>query len=123
MVKLVDSRGLRGANHYSYRPVVVLTVDLGEYDEVFTDAIPGYTDALLELVPSLEEHRCSELERGGLVKRMREGTLLGVATVLGDGVVCVLEGAGRGALPARRWSLRRPHTWLYSATIVGTAKG
>ena len=77
MVELVDSRALRGANYYSYRPVVVLTVDLGEYDEVFTDAIPGFVDALLELVPSLEEHRCSELERGGLIKRMREGTLLG----------------------------------------------
>ena len=77
MVKLVDSRALRGANYYSYRPVVVLTVDLEEYDEVFTDAIPGFVDALLELVPSLEEHRCSELERGGLIKRMRAGTLLG----------------------------------------------
>ena len=77
MVKLVDSRALRGANYYSYRPVVVLTVDLGEYDEVFTDAMPGFADALLELVPSLEEHRCSEEERGGLIKRMREGTLLG----------------------------------------------
>ncbi len=65
MVKLVDSRALRGANYYSYRPVVVLTVDLGEYDEVFTDVIPGFTDALLELVPSLEEHRCSERSGAG----------------------------------------------------------
>jgi cyanophycin synthetase len=77
MVKLVDSRALRGANYYSYRPVVVLTLDLGEYDEVFTNDIPGFVDTLLELVPSLEEHRCSEMARGGLVKRMREGTLLG----------------------------------------------
>ena len=77
MITLLGSRALRGANYYSYRPVVVLDVDLGEYDEVFTDALPGFTDALLELLPSLEEHRCSEHERGGLVKRMREGTLLG----------------------------------------------
>ncbi len=77
MVKLLDSRAIRGANYYSYRPVVVLNVDLGEYHEVFMDALPGFTDALLELVPSLEEHRCSENERGGLIKRMREGTLLG----------------------------------------------
>jgi cyanophycin synthetase len=77
VVSLKDSRALRGANYYSYRPVVVLSVDLGEYDEVFTSEIEGFTDALLALVPSLEEHRCSEDERGGLVKRMREGTLLG----------------------------------------------
>jgi cyanophycin synthetase len=77
MVKLLGSRALRGANYYSYRPVIVLDVDLGEHDEVFTDALPGFTDALLDLLPSLEEHRCSEDEHGGLIKRMREGTLLG----------------------------------------------
>ena len=77
MITLVDSRALRGANYYSYRPVIVLNVDLGEYDERFTNELEGFTDALLELVPSLEEHRCSEDERGGLIKRMREGTLLG----------------------------------------------
>ena len=77
MVKLLGSRAIRGANYYSYRPVIVLDVDLGEYDEVFTNALPGFTEALLELVPSLEEHRCSEDERGGLIKRMLEGTLLG----------------------------------------------
>ena len=77
MVKLIDWRALRGANYYSYRPVIVLQVDLEEYNEVFTDKIEGFTDALLELVPSLEEHRCSEDERGGLIRRMREGTLLG----------------------------------------------
>src|SRR5665647_902540 len=77
MVTLVDSRALRGSNHYSYRPVIVLNVDLGDYDEVFTNTLEGFTDALLELVPSLEEHRCSEDERGGLITRMREGTLLG----------------------------------------------
>ncbi len=77
MITLVDSRALRGANYYSYRPVIVLNVDLGEYDEVFTNTLEGFTDALLELVPSLEEHRCSEDEHGGLIKRMREGTLLG----------------------------------------------
>ena len=77
MVTLVDSRALRGANYYSYRPVIVLTVDLQEYDEVFTNTLDGFTDALLELVPSLEDHRCSEDEPGGLILRMREGTLLG----------------------------------------------
>lgn len=77
MVKLIDWRALRGANYYTYRPVIVLQVDLQENDEVFTNQLEGFTDALLELIPSLEEHRCSEDERGGLIRRMREGTLLG----------------------------------------------
>jgi len=77
MVTLIGWRALRGANYYSYRPVIVLHVDLQEYDEVFTNQLEGFADALLEFIPSLEEHRCSEDERGGLIRRMREGTLLG----------------------------------------------
>lgn len=77
MIKVLDAKALRGANYYSYRPVIVMTVDLGEYDEVQTSRIEGFIDRLLSLVPSLEEHRCSEEAKGGFIKRMREGTLLG----------------------------------------------
>jgi hypothetical protein len=31
----------------------------------------------IEMIPSLEDHRCSEGVKGGLIMRMREGTLLG----------------------------------------------
>jgi cyanophycin synthetase len=68
---------LRGANFYSYRPVIVMTIDLKEYNEVVTSDIDGFVDRLLELVPSLEDHRCSLGVKGGFVTRMREGTLLG----------------------------------------------
>ena len=47
------------------------------YDEVFTNQIDGFVDRLLEMIPSLEEHRCSEGVKGGLIVRLREGTLLG----------------------------------------------
>ena len=77
MINILDEKALRGANIYSYRPVIVMTIDLGDYDEVFTDQIDGFVDALLEMIPSLEDHRCSEGVKGGLIKRMREGTLLG----------------------------------------------
>jgi len=77
MIEILGKNALRGANIYSYRPVIVLTVDLGEYDEVFTNQIHGFVDRLLEMIPSLEDHRCSEGVSGGLIVRMREGTLLG----------------------------------------------
>jgi cyanophycin synthetase len=77
VIKILEKKVLRGANVYSYRPVIVLTIDLGEYDEVPTSEIDGFADRLLALIPSLEEHRCSEGVRGGLITRMREGTLLG----------------------------------------------
>ncbi|MGD8369726.1 MAG: hypothetical protein PVG78_18960, partial [Desulfobacterales bacterium] len=77
MIQILEKHALRGANIYSYRPVIVLTVDLGEYDEVYTNQIDGFVDRLLEMIPSLEDHRCSEGVKGGLILRMREGTLLG----------------------------------------------
>lgn len=77
MITIVDKRALRGANIYSYRPAIVLTIDLGEYDEVYTHQLGGFVDQLLALIPSLDDHRCSEGVKGGLITRMREGTLLG----------------------------------------------
>lgn len=77
MIKVLDVKALKGANFYHYRPVIVMTIDLGKHDEVKTSEIPGMTDRLLTLVPSLEDHRCSLGVQGGFIQRMREGTLLG----------------------------------------------
>ena len=77
MINIIEKKILRGANIYSYRPVIVMTIDLGEYDEVPTSNLEGFVDKLIEMIPSLENHRCSEGVKGGLITRMREGTLLG----------------------------------------------
>ena len=77
MIKIISEKALQGANYYSYRPVIVLTIDLAEYGEVKTSEIPGFVEGLLELMPSLDEHRCSEGVKGGFITRMKEGTLLG----------------------------------------------
>ena len=39
--------------------------------------IPGFTEALIELLPTLEDHACSLGRRGGFISRLREGTWLG----------------------------------------------
>lgn len=77
MITIIEKQVLRGANIYSYRPVIVMTIDLGEYDEIQTSQIEGFVEKLLEMIPSLEDHRCSEGVKGGLITRMREGTLFG----------------------------------------------
>ncbi len=77
MIEILEKKVLRGANIYSYRPVIVMTIDLAEYNEVKTSKIEGFVDKLLEMIPSLDDHRCSEGVKGGLIIRMREGTLLG----------------------------------------------
>lgn len=76
-LKLVHLRILEGANYFSGGPVVHLKVDLGDYDEVFTNDIPDFFEQLKIIVPSLIEHHCSEGVRGGFFTRVLNGTLLG----------------------------------------------
>ncbi|SMB83408.1 cyanophycin synthetase [Deinococcus hopiensis KR-140] len=77
----VLERGVyRGPHIYSLRPMVRFVLDLGTLEAWPTDRLPGFTDALLTLVPTLEGHGCSYQQPGGFVRRMREGTWLGHVT-------------------------------------------
>jgi cyanophycin synthetase len=79
-VKLLETRVYRGPNLYGYRPVIRLTIDLEELEEYPSDKIPGFTDRLLEDVPTLYEHGCSYGEPGGFVRRLHDGTWFGHIT-------------------------------------------
>ncbi|HEX2187869.1 MAG TPA: hypothetical protein VHG51_03175, partial [Longimicrobiaceae bacterium] len=73
-IRLVALRSIRGASFWSRRPVTRLDLVPGEYDEISSAQVPGFTEALLEALPGLWEHRCSVGERGGFVTRLRGGT-------------------------------------------------
>ena len=73
-IRLVGLRSLRGANFWSSRPITRMDVAVGEYDEIHSAEVPGFTDALIRALPGLWEHRCSIGERGGFVTRLRRGT-------------------------------------------------
>ena len=79
-MKIVDRAVYWGPNLYARFPVIRLRVDLGELEAWPTGRLgPGFTDALLETLPGLEEHGCSYGEPGGFVRRLKEdeGTWLG----------------------------------------------
>jgi len=76
-LKIVDTRVLRGPNMWSRSPTVVMTVDLGVLEEFPSNTIPGFNEALIELIPTLEDHACSLGRRGGFIARLQEGTWLG----------------------------------------------
>ncbi|MBN2728168.1 MAG: hypothetical protein JXR53_03005 [Bacteroidales bacterium] len=76
-VKVEQYKILHGANYFSGGPVALFSINLGEYDEVFTNDIPGFFEYLQEKLPSLIEHHCSEGVRGGFYTRLQKGTLLG----------------------------------------------
>ena len=52
-------------------------INLSGDKEVPTDKLPGFTDHLVELIPTLHEHGCSYGEPGGFIRRLREGTWMG----------------------------------------------
>ncbi|MCD4679173.1 MAG: cyanophycin synthetase [Bacteroidales bacterium] len=76
-LKLEKIEVMQGANYFSGGPVVLLRLDLGSYDEVFTDQIPGFYEKLSKILPTLFEHYCSVGKPGGFFIRVKEGTLLG----------------------------------------------
>src|SRR4029079_9105121 len=58
-------------------PVIRMLVDLGSLEEYPSNKIPGFNDALINLLPSLAEHACSLRPRGGFITRLKEGTWAG----------------------------------------------
>jgi len=79
-LKLLETRVYRGPSPYGYRPVIRLTLDLEELEQHPSNTIPGFVERLTEDIPSLEEHGCSYGERGGFLRRLRDGTWFGHIT-------------------------------------------
>ncbi|MBO9997768.1 MAG: cyanophycin synthetase [Cyanobacteria bacterium SID2] len=78
-MKILKILTLRGPNYWSIRrhKLIVVRLDLEDLAERTTDTISGFYEALIETLPSLEEHFCSPGHHGGFLKRVKEGTLLG----------------------------------------------
>jgi cyanophycin synthetase len=76
-LRILETRVLRGANYWAREPVIRQVVDLGGLEEFPSNRIPGFVDALVELLPTLEDHACSLGRRGGFLTRLREGTWAG----------------------------------------------
>ncbi|MCK4664465.1 MAG: ATP-grasp domain-containing protein [Bacteroidales bacterium] len=76
-LKIESINVLTGANYFSGGPVIRFRLNLGKYNEVFTNDIPGFYEKLKTAIPSLYEHHCSVGEPGGFFLRVQEGTLLG----------------------------------------------
>jgi cyanophycin synthetase len=76
-LRILETRVLRGPNYWAREPVIRLLVDLGSLEDFPSNRIPGFSDALIALIPTLEDHACSLGRRGGFITRLLEGTLAG----------------------------------------------
>jgi cyanophycin synthetase len=78
-MRILKIQTLRGPNYWSIRrhKLIVMRLDLENLAETPSNEIPGFYEGLVEALPSLESHYCSPGCRGGFLKRVREGTMMG----------------------------------------------
>ena len=78
-MEILEIRALRGPNYWSgyWKKLIVMRLDIGEYEAKPSDRIEGFYDRMAELMPSLEAHGCSYGEPGGFLRRVQEGTWAG----------------------------------------------
>jgi cyanophycin synthetase len=74
---IVETRVYRGPNYWNYDPAIKLIVDLGILEQFPTNTIPGFTEALLEMLPAVGQHTCGTGRVGGFGDRLAEGTWVG----------------------------------------------
>src|SRR5215218_7388804 len=79
-MKILETRVYRGPNLYALWPVIRLRVDLGELEHFPTTKLPGFSERLAAMIPSLAQHGCSYGEDGGFIRRMNETRVPGSAT-------------------------------------------
>lgn len=73
-IEIVGVTHLRGPNMWTYVPALEVLIDIGELEDYPSDRIPGLYERLSAWLPGLVEHRCSYDERGGFLRRLKEGT-------------------------------------------------
>jgi cyanophycin synthetase len=76
-IQFLRTTHLRGPNIWTYRPVIETWLDIGEFENFPSNALPGFYERLTTILPGLMEHRCGVGERGGFLERLRDGTYAG----------------------------------------------
>jgi len=78
-MRIREIRAMRGPNYWSIRrhKLIVMTLDLEEYEQMPTNKINGFYERLKEMFPGMYEHRCSVGSPGGFFERVIEGTWMG----------------------------------------------
>ncbi|PBQ32856.1 cyanophycin synthetase [Sphingobacteriaceae bacterium] len=78
-MKILETKILKGPNFWSnYRHnLIVLKLDIGEYEELPSNKIEGFSERMEAMIPSLFSHRCSQSYEGGFFERVKEGTWMG----------------------------------------------
>lgn len=75
-MRVLSTQVLPNANIYSHNPVVRTRLDIGDYEDLASNELPGFCARLVDTLPGLKTHSCSRGYPGGFVERLEEGTYL-----------------------------------------------
>ena len=59
MIEIKELRALRGPNRYTRHSAIFMVLDIKDFESRPSDKIKGFSDRLLTLLPTLQEHGCS----------------------------------------------------------------
>ncbi|MCA1587872.1 MAG: acetate--CoA ligase family protein, partial [Chloroflexi bacterium] len=76
-LRILETRVYRGPNYWNYDPAIKLIVDLGVLEQFPSNTLPGFVDALLDMLPAVGQHTCGTGRVGGFEQRLRDGTWVG----------------------------------------------
>ncbi len=76
-MKILEQRLLRGPNLYTRKTCLLSVLDLQDLADTTSAQVPGFTEALMALLPSLHDHRCSVGQYNGFMRRLIDGTYMG----------------------------------------------
>lgn len=78
-MNILEIRTLRGPNYWSgyWKKLIVMRLDIGDYEAKPTDRIDGFSDRMMAVLPSIYSHGCSYKDEGGFKRRVDEGTWAG----------------------------------------------
>ena len=76
-LQIIETQVYRGPNYWSYGPCIRMLVDLGSLEQWPSNTLPGFNEALMDLLPGLQDHSCSLGRPGGFIERLKDGTWAG----------------------------------------------
>ncbi len=78
-MNIIEIKILSGPNYWSNfrKKLVAMKLDLGQLEEFPTDKIPGFSERIEKMFPTMYDHCCSEGHKGGFFERVKGGTWMG----------------------------------------------
>ena len=77
MIEIKELRALRGPNRHTRHTAIFMVLNINEYESRPSDKINGFSNRLLTLIPTFQEHGCSIGKPGGFIQRLQTGTWAG----------------------------------------------